>query len=67
MLGINRFGRIAKSFLVAELTRRQFAFSAIFSVVAVAGLVAAIALVVKGVAGPRPGEARSAGREALGH
>ena len=67
MLGIGRFGGIAGSFLVAELTRRQFAFSAIFSVVAVAGLVAAIALVVKGVAGPRPGEARSAGREALGH
>jgi AAHS family 4-hydroxybenzoate transporter-like MFS transporter len=47
MLGIGRFGGIAGSFLVAELTRRQFAFNEIFTVVAVAGLIAAVALVVK--------------------
>jgi AAHS family 4-hydroxybenzoate transporter-like MFS transporter len=47
MLGIGRFGGIAGSFLVAELTRRQFAFSEIFTVVAVAAVIAAVALVVK--------------------
>lgn len=47
MLGIGRFGGIAGSFLVAELTRRQFAFKEIFSVVAVAGVIAASALLVK--------------------
>lgn len=47
MLGIGRFGGIAGSFLVAELTRRQFAFDAIFTIVAVAGAVAAIALMIK--------------------
>jgi AAHS family 4-hydroxybenzoate transporter-like MFS transporter len=47
MLGIGRFGGIAGSFLVAELTRRQFAFNEIFTVVAVAGIIAAVALVVK--------------------
>jgi MFS transporter, AAHS family, 4-hydroxybenzoate transporter len=47
MLGIGRFGGIAGSFLVAELTRRQFAFNEIFTVVAVAAVIAAVALVVK--------------------
>ena len=47
MLGIGRFGGIAGSFLVAELTRRQFAFKEIFSIVAVAGVIAASALLVK--------------------
>jgi AAHS family 4-hydroxybenzoate transporter-like MFS transporter len=47
MLGIGRFGGIAGSFLVAELTRRQVGLSAIFTIVAVAGIVAAVALVVK--------------------
>jgi len=47
MLGIGRFGGIGGSFLVAELTRRQFAFNEIFTVVAVAAVIAAVALVVK--------------------
>ena len=47
MLGFGRFGGIAGSMLVAELTRRHFAFDAIFAVVAVPGLVAALALLVK--------------------
>ena len=47
MLGIGRFNGIAGSFLVAELTRRQFAFKEIFTVVAVAGVIAASALLVK--------------------
>ena len=47
MLGIGRFGGVAGSFLVAELTRRHFAFNEIFTVVAVPGLIAAVALLIK--------------------
>lgn len=52
MLGIGRFGGIAGSLLVAELSRRHLDFATIFAVVAVPGLVAAIALVVKQIAYP---------------
>jgi AAHS family 4-hydroxybenzoate transporter-like MFS transporter len=52
MLGFGRFGGIAGSLLVAELTRRQFTFAGIFSVVALPGLVAALALLVKRWAQP---------------
>ena len=52
MLGIGRFGGIAGSFLIAELTRRQFGFGAIFTIVATAGLVSAAALLVKQFAHP---------------
>ena len=52
MLGFGRFGGIAGSLLVAELTRRHFSFEAIFTVVAVPGLVAALALLVKRWAHP---------------
>ena len=54
MLGFGRFGGIAGSFLVAELSRRQFTFAGIFTVVAVPGLVAAVALLVKQWANPEP-------------
>jgi AAHS family 4-hydroxybenzoate transporter-like MFS transporter len=47
MLGIGRFGGIAGSFLVAELARRQFGFAGTFTVIAVAGLVAMTALLLK--------------------
>lgn len=40
MMGIGRFG-------VAELTRRQFGFSEIFTVMAIPGLIAAVALFIK--------------------
>ena len=43
MLGLGRFGGIAGSFLVAELARRQLAFSSIFTIVAIPGLIAAAA------------------------
>ncbi len=67
MLGIGRFGGIAGSFLVAELTRRQFGFGAIFAVVAVTGVDRGVALLVKQVvhpegrvaAGPQPVEVPS--------
>lgn len=52
MLGIGRFGGIAGSFLVAELTARQLTMSQIFAVIAIPGVVAALALLVKHAAGP---------------
>src|SRR5215471_12822001 len=55
MLGIGRFGGIAGSFLVAELTARQLGFVGIFSIVAIAGLIAALALVIKQLAQPEHG------------
>lgn len=54
MLGLGRFGGIAGSFLVAELTLRHLAFSGIFAVMAVPGLIAAAALAVKQRAAGRP-------------
>jgi len=54
MLGIGRFGGIAGSFLVAELTRRHFTFGGIFSVVAVAGVISCVALFVKQAVHPQP-------------
>jgi len=47
MLGVGRFGGIAGSFLVAELSRRQMAFGQVFMVVAAAALVSMAALLVK--------------------
>jgi AAHS family 4-hydroxybenzoate transporter-like MFS transporter len=52
MMGIGRFGGIAGSFIVAELTRRHLGFSEIFTVMAVPGVIAAIALVIKEAAHP---------------
>ena len=52
MLGVGRFGGIAGSFLVAELTARQLTMSQIFAVVAVPGIVAALALLVKHASEP---------------
>jgi AAHS family 4-hydroxybenzoate transporter-like MFS transporter len=68
MLGIGRFGGIAGSFLVAELTRRQVGLASIFSIVAVAGIVAAVALVVKQWAHPEStDEHLASGKEAHEH
>jgi AAHS family 4-hydroxybenzoate transporter-like MFS transporter len=52
MLGLGRFGGIAGSFLVAELTARQLSFSGIFSVIAIPGLIAAGALLIKQLVHP---------------
>jgi AAHS family 4-hydroxybenzoate transporter-like MFS transporter len=52
MLGIGRFGGIAGSFLVAELARRQLGLAAIFAIVAVSGIIAAVALLIKQAAHP---------------
>ena len=68
MLGLGRFGGIAGSFLVAELARRQLSFSQIFTIVAIPGLIAAAALMIKQFAHPDDKSAQAIVRgEALGH
>jgi len=68
MLGLGRFGAIAGSFLVGELSRRNLSFGEIFTIVAAAGLISAAALVVKQFAHPEDTSAKAAVRgEALGH
>lgn len=61
MMGVGRFGGVAGSFLVAELSRRQVGFEGIFATIAVAGVVATLALLVKHWGEPqRPESAGSA-------
>jgi AAHS family 4-hydroxybenzoate transporter-like MFS transporter len=68
MMALGRFGGIAGSFLVAELSRRQMSFGGIFMVMALPGLVAAAALAVKQIAHPEDVSDRVDARsEALGH
>ncbi len=68
MLGIGRFGGIAGSFLVAELARRHLDFATIFMVIAVPGVIAAIALLVKQRVHPEvPSTRADAKGEALAH
>jgi AAHS family 4-hydroxybenzoate transporter-like MFS transporter len=67
MLGIGRFGGIAGSFLVAELTRRNFTFGGIFTVVAVAGLISSIALLTKQAVHPQSAISDVGKTEPLGH
>ena len=56
MLGLGRFGGIAGSFLVAELARRQLGFGAIFTIIALPGLIAAATLLIKRAAHPAGGQ-----------
>ncbi|MEX3962840.1 MFS transporter [Paraburkholderia sp. EG286B] len=67
MLGIGRFGGIAGSFLVAELARRHFTFAGIFATVAVAGLIAGAALLIKQAARPQASGSSAAKTESFGH
>jgi len=68
MMAMGRFGGIAGSFLVAELARRQLDFGSIFMVLAIPGLIAAAALVIKQFANPEEKPAYVAAKgEALGH
>jgi AAHS family 4-hydroxybenzoate transporter-like MFS transporter len=67
MLGFGRFGGIAGSFLVGELSRRQFGFPDIFMIIAVPGVVAGTALLVKRRVHPRAGAARPLPAEAAAH
>lgn len=61
MLGIGRFGGIAGSFLVAELAARQLAFADIFTVVAIPGVLATVALLLKDRARPDSPDLRPLG------
>jgi MFS transporter, AAHS family, 4-hydroxybenzoate transporter len=67
MFGIGRLGGIAGSFLVAELTREQFTFGGIFAVVAIAGGIACVALLVKATVRPLPEVADVGIPEAVAH
>jgi AAHS family 4-hydroxybenzoate transporter-like MFS transporter len=69
MLGIGRFGGIVGSFLVAELMARHLSFSTTFAVVAVPGLLAAVALLIKRRVDPvgRDDEPVAARQTAPGH
>jgi AAHS family 4-hydroxybenzoate transporter-like MFS transporter len=67
MLGVGRFGGIAGSFLVAELTRRHFTFGGIFTVVAVAGMISCLALLAKQAVHPHSAIYNVVKTEPLGH
>lgn len=60
MLGIGRFGGIAGSFLVAELSRRSLSLSHIYAVVPVPGVIAMVALLVNQFAHPEASRGRLA-------
>ena len=54
--------------LVAELSRRNLSFGEIFRIVAVPGLISAVALIIKQFAHPEDKSAYAAAKgEALGH
>lgn len=68
MLGIGRFGGIAGSFLVAELARRKLGIDTIFTIVAIPGLVALAALLIKQAVHPEtPEEHQIAAHEVAAH
>ena len=66
MMGIGRFGGIFGSFLVAELSRRQLDFGQIFTFIAVPGVLASLALIVK-QASDRQGPAHTSQLEPAQH
>ncbi|HTJ93721.1 MAG TPA: MFS transporter [Pararobbsia sp.] len=53
MLGFGRFGGIGGSALVGALTARHVSFAGIFAIVAIAGVISAIALVIKQIGNPQ--------------
>lgn len=60
MMAIGRFGGIAGSFLVAELSARQLSFGDIFAVMAIPGIIATAALMLKEFKRPKGGDDDSA-------
>ena len=54
MLGIGRFGGIAGSFLIAELTTLNLSFASIFAVMAIAAAASSVALLVMQSRRPQP-------------
>ncbi|MFM0527669.1 MFS transporter [Paraburkholderia strydomiana] len=67
MLGVGRFGGIAGSFLVAELSRQQVGLESIFTVVAIAGAVSCVALLIKQATSSSTAAVESSERESLVH
>ncbi|CAB4046997.1 4-hydroxybenzoate transporter PcaK [Paraburkholderia phenoliruptrix] len=67
MLGVGRFGGIAGSFLVAELSRQQVGLESIFTVVAIAGAVSCVALLIKQATSSNTAAVESSERESLVH
>ncbi|MGA7814420.1 MFS transporter [Caballeronia sp.] len=67
MLGLGRFGGIAGSFLVAKLTQQHFTFEGIFTVVAIAGVISCVALLIKQAVHPRPLVSRNRDMEVSTH
>jgi AAHS family 4-hydroxybenzoate transporter-like MFS transporter len=67
MLGVGRFGGIAGSFLVAELSRQQVGLESIFTVVAIAGAVSCVALLIKQATSSSTTAVESSERESLVH
>ncbi len=69
MLGVGRFGGIAGSYLVAALQARQLDLPSVFAVVAVPGLIAAAAVLIKQRAhqGPGPRDGVPVAQGALQH
>ncbi|WP_374324167.1 MFS transporter [Azonexus sp.] len=64
MMAIGRIGAVAAPFLVAELQRRHFDFAQIFAVLAIPGVIAAIALFVKNASHPEKVPANAEPEEA---
>ncbi len=52
MLAVGRFGAIAGTFLVAELVRRKMGFADIFVIIAIPGIIAALAIGLKQLVHP---------------
>ena len=52
MLAFGRFGAILSTFLVAELIRRKMGFSDIFAIIAIAGGIATLAIIIKQLVHP---------------
>lgn len=67
MLGVGRLGGIAGSFLVAQLAAAHLGFGHIFAVVAVPGLIATAALLIKQAAHPESGTRRAGAVEVAAH
>ena len=68
MLGVGRFGGIAGSLLVAQLTAMHAGLAGVFTVLAVPGAIAAVALCIKRAADPARGQRDPvAAREGFSH
>jgi AAHS family 4-hydroxybenzoate transporter-like MFS transporter len=67
MLGLGRFGGIAGSFLIAELSALKLSFPQIFLVVAIPGLISAAALMIKQAVHPEEAVARPSAATVSAH